>query len=410
MNNIMKKLPPMLSGKQLEEAMTVLPVFDPTIRFENAADRLIALTDLYRVFIPNDMSREIYSKLYLALLRSLQKKESIARIRQGNENHKTYMQQTINGIIGGADSFTIIGKSGIGKSSAISRAVQLITEGRVIESDNPFTKIIPCVLVQCPFDSSVKGLLLEILRVVDEQLGSNYYVKSTSAKATTDMLIGTVSQVALNHIGILIVDEIQNVAVAKNGRNLLGALLQLINCSGISIGMVGTPECTEFFSQAYQLARRSLGLQYDSMEYGSEFYNLCQILLQYQYVRHPMEVDDAVVRWLYEHTGGNVSSVLTLLHDAQEIGIMNGKDTLGFEELEEVYSDRMRLLHTYAAPKRKSQTSKIKKGTVAMPVVSEEATETETIPISALIQQAKSESRNIAAFLKQFIPLEVLRA
>lgn len=410
MNDIMKKLPPMLSGKQLEEAMTVLPVFDPTIRFENAADRLIALTDLYRVFIPNDLSREIYSKLYLALLRSLQKKESIARIRQGNANHKTYAQQTINGIIGGADSFTIIGKSGIGKSSAISRAVQLITEGRVIESDNPFTKIIPCVLVQCPFDSSVKGLLLEILRVVDEQLGSNYYVKSTSAKATTDMLIGTVSQVALNHIGILIVDEIQNVAVAKNGRNLLGALLQLINCSGISIGMVGTPECTEFFSQAYQLARRSLGLQYDSMEYGSEFYNLCQILLQYQYVRHPMEVDDAVVRWLYEHTGGNVSSVVTLLHDSQEIGIMNGKDTLGFEELEEVYSDRMRLLHTYAAPKRKSQTSEIKKGTVAMPEGSKETTETEMIPISALIQQAKSESRNIAAFLKQFIPLEVLRA
>lgn len=410
MNDIMKKLPPMLSGKQLEEAMTVLPVFDPTIRFENAADRLIALTDLYRVFIPNDMSREIYSKLYLALLRSLQKKESIARIRQGNANHKTYAQQTINGIIGGADSFTIIGKSGIGKSSAISRAVQLITEGRVIESDNPFAKIIPCVLVQCPFDSSVKGLLLEILRVVDEQLGSNYYLKSISAKATTDMLIGTVSQVALNHIGILIVDEIQNVSVAKNGRNLLGALLQLINCSGISIGMVGTPECTEFFFQAFQLARRSLGLQYDSMEYGSEFYNLCQILLQYQYVRHPMEVDDAVVRWLYEHTGGIVSSVLTLLHDAQEIGIMNGKDTLGFEELEEVYSDRMRLLHTYTAPKRKSQTSKTKKETVVMPEGSKETTETEMIPISALIQQAKSESRNIAAFLKQFIPLEVLRA
>lgn len=410
MNDFMKRLLPMLSGKQLEEAMTVLPVFDPTIRFENAADRLIALTNLYRVFIPNNMSREIYSKLYLALLRSLQKKESIARIRQGNENHKGYTQQTINGIIGGADSFTIIGKSGIGKSSAISHAVRLITEGRVIESDKPFTKIIPCVLVQCPFDSSVKGLLLEILRVVDEQLGSNYYLKSISAKATTDMLIGTVSQVALNHIGILIVDEIQNVAQARNGRNLLGALLQLINCSGISIGMVGTPECTEFFSQAFQLARRSLGLQYDSMEYGNEFCNLCQILFQYQYVRHPMEANDAVVRWLYEHTGGNVSSVVTLLHDAQEVGIMNGKDTLGFEELEEVYRDRMRLLHTYVAPKRKSQTSKTKKENVVMPVVSEETTEKEIIPISALIQQAKSESRNIAAFLKQFIPLEVLRA
>ncbi len=317
MNDFMKKLPPMLSGKQLEEAMTVLPVFDPTIRFENAADRLIALTNLYRVFIPNNMSREIYSKLYLALLRSLQKKESIARIRQGNENHKGYTQPTINGIIGGADSFTIIGKSGIGKSSAISHAVRLITEGRVIESDKPFTKIIPCVLVQCPFDSSVKGLLLEILRVVDEQLGSNYYLKSISAKATTDMLIGTVSQVALNHIGILIVDEIQNVAQARNGRNLLGALLQLINCSGISIGMVGTPECTEFFSQAFQLARRSLGLQYDSMEYGNEFCNLCQILFQYQYVRHPMEANDAVVRWL--NIAYTSSAVLQLTFPAYTI-------------------------------------------------------------------------------------------
>ena len=35
-------------------------------------------------------------------------------------------EQQYNGVIGGADSFTIIGKSGIGKSSAISRALRLI--------------------------------------------------------------------------------------------------------------------------------------------------------------------------------------------------------------------------------------------------------------------------------------------
>ena len=34
------------------------------------------------------------------------------------------------------------------------------------------------------------------------------------------MLIGSVSQVALNHIGVLIVDEIRNVAENKNGRNI----------------------------------------------------------------------------------------------------------------------------------------------------------------------------------------------
>ena len=149
--------------------------------------------------------------------------------------------------MGGSDSFTIIGTSGIGKSSAISRAITLITENRVIEAQNPYTQVVPCIIVQCPFDSSVKGMLLEILRKVDEVLDTKYYQNALRARATTDMLIGSVSQVALNHIGLLVVDEIQNVANSKNGKSLIGALTQLINNSGISICMVGTPESAVFF-------------------------------------------------------------------------------------------------------------------------------------------------------------------
>ena len=63
------------------------------------------------------------------------------------------------------------------------------------------------------------------------------------------MLIGNVSQVALNHIGILIVDEIQNVVNSKHGKTLVKMLTQLINNSGISICMVGTPICKDFFEQ-----------------------------------------------------------------------------------------------------------------------------------------------------------------
>lgn len=409
MNDIVKMLPPMLSGKQLEEAMTILPMFDPAVRNKSVSDRLIALTDLYRVFIPNEMSQEIYSKLYLALLRSMQKKEGILRIRQGNENHKAKMQ-SINGIIGGSDSFTIIGASGIGKSSAIAHAVQLVTKSRFIITENPFTKIIPCVLVQCPFDSSVKGLLLEILRVVDEQLDSNYYIKVTGAKATTDMLIGTVSQVALNHIGILVVDEIQNVALSRNGRNLLGALLQLINCSGISIAMVGTPECTDFFVQAFQLARRSLGLQYRPMSCGTEFQKLCETLFQYQYVRHPMELDDAAVMWLYEHSSGNISTVVSLIRDAQEIAILDGADTLDIAAFEAAYKNRLKMLHDFISPSKKGQTSKIRKGNnVSATVPQTQQTEATTVAVSALIQQAKNDGANIKNYLAKYIAVEVVQ-
>ena len=406
--SLVKKLPPMLSGNELEKALTILPEYDPAIINANEAMRLIALTDLYKVFVPNQMSREIYSKLYLALLRSLQKKESKLRVKQTLENHRAILQQEYSGILGGSDSFSIIGESGIGKSSAVSNAVKLVTKTPVIEMENPYSKILPCVLVQCPFDSSVKGLLLEIIRVVDEQLGSSYYPKATSARATTDMLIGTVSQICLNHVGILVVDEIQNVAISKNGRNLLGALLQLINCSGISICMVGTPECTEFFTQAMQLARRSLGLQYEAMEYGVEFEQLCQILFQYQYVKNPAELDDATIRWLYEHSNGNVSSIKTLLHDAQEIAIWEGSEVLNLETLNAAYRSRMKMLHSYIAPSKKPQTSRRKKS-AAIPCCEQEIEEAVDISVAELIKQAKSEGREIVSFIRPYITIEEVR-
>lgn len=98
---IIKKLPTMLSGWNLDAAMEILPDYDPEIIYESDAARLIALSDIYRVFVPNQMSREIYSKLYLALLRSLQKKEGIVRTKQGIENQKAIMQKNFSGIIGG---------------------------------------------------------------------------------------------------------------------------------------------------------------------------------------------------------------------------------------------------------------------------------------------------------------------
>lgn len=247
LSDIIHILTVMKSGEELLSSMKVLPEYDDMIRNADVPIRLMALSDLYKIYVPSQMSLEIYSKLYLALLRSLQKKGTKLAMQQRNENHKAVLQQEYSGIMGGSDSFTIIGASGIGKSSAISRAITLITENRVIEVENPYTKIIPCICVQCPFDSSVKGLLLEILRKVDEVIDSKYYQNALRARTTTDMLIGSVSQVALNHIGLLVVDEIQNVCNSKNGKSLVGMLTQLINNSGISICMVGTPESAVLF-------------------------------------------------------------------------------------------------------------------------------------------------------------------
>lgn len=399
------KLPEMKSGNELIAALSIIPEYDETICQQNQAVRLMALSDLYQIYIPSQMSLEIYSKLYLALLRSMQKKGTQMAIKQRYENYKAIQQQSYSGILGGSDSFTIIGTSGIGKSSAISRAISLITENRIIETDKPYTKIIPCLIVQCPFDSSVKGLLLEILRKVDEELGTDHYIHAVKSRAsTTDMLIGAVSSIALNHIGMLVVDEIQNVVNSKNGKSLIGALTQLINNSGISICMVGTPESTVFFEQAMQLARRSVGLQYTTMKYDEYFQSFCKIIFKYQFLKNQTEITAAITEWLYEHSAGVVSVVVSLIHDAQEIAILTGKEVLNLDTLNEAYQQRLTLLHGYIQPsviQNKPTTKKKKTAASVKKNQTQSQPKQERYSITEIAERAKAENLDVVELLKE---------
>lgn len=349
--NMVDKLPTMLAGRELKEKLMVLPEYDESIRLESQAVRLIALIDIYKVYLPSQMSCEIYSKIYLSMLRSLQKKGTKEAVQQRYANYRGMkLQNGYQGIVGGSDSYTIIGESGIGKSSSISRAVVLATENKIIEMEEPYCKIIPALSIQCPFDCSVKSLLLEILRQVDEMIDSHYFDMAVKSKATVDILIGSVSNVALNHIGLLIVDEIQNVIRHKGGLQLVGCLTQLINNSGISICMVGTPEAEGFFEGVDYLARRALGLKYSRYEYDGYFGQFCEVLFHYQYVQNESELTEGMLQWLYEHSGGVLATVVTLIHDAQEISILNGREVLDISALNEAYEKRMGLMHLHIKP------------------------------------------------------------
>ena len=342
----MNNLPPMLAGDELDAALRVEPPYDETIRKAGEAERLQALQALYDVYVPTDMSREVYAKLYLALQRSLCKKQTLAAVRQFSENQNRMRGRAFTSVIGGSDSFTFIGDSGIGKSATVGRVTDLISAGRVIDLAGGM-RVIPCVQVQTPADCSVKGLLFEILRRVDEILDTRYHYNAVRMNASTDMLIGSVSTAALNHIGLLAVDEIQNVVNSKNGATVVGMLTQLINNAGIGVCMVGTPKSTLFFGQEMMLARRSLGLSYGPFAFDEAFAGFCKALFRYQYVRHAARLDDGLLHWLYNHSRGNASVVVSLLHDAQETAILDGYEKLDAVSLEKAYKDRLTMLHDY---------------------------------------------------------------
>lgn len=405
MNNmdLIEKMPQMLSGKELYEKLADIPVYDETIREKSQTERLMALSTLYDIYLPSEMSVEIYSKLYLALLRSLQKKGTHVAVQQSYQNHKIIIQRESRGIIGGSDSFSVVGCSGIGKSSAINRAISIITENKMIEIENPPVRIIPCLIVQCPFDASVKSLLLEILRKSDELLETNNYGNALKARATTDVLIGIVAQVALQHLGMLVVDEIQNCVVARNGKYLVAMLTQLINTSGISIGLIGTPETTSLLETAFQLARRSLGLQYNALDNDEYFKGFCELLYRYQYVQKHTEITSQIIDWLYEHSDGVTSVVISLIHDAQEIAILTGYEVLDVVILNQAYNQRLQLLHDFIRPNVTVKPTRKKKKTVHA------ENQTDIYTISALVQKSKDENLNIVPLLQEYFTVEEVK-
>lgn len=406
MNNmdLIRQMPEMLSGQELYEKLADIPAYSEEIRGKSQTERLIELSVLYEIYLPSEMSIEIYSKLYLALLRSVQKKGTNVAVQQAYQNHNAIMRKENRGIIGGSDSFSIVGCSGIGKSSAINRAISIITKNKMIEIQNPSVRIIPCLVVQCPFDASVKSMLLEILRKSDELLETNYYSSALKARATTDVLIGIVSQVALRHIGLLVIDEIQNCVTAKSGKNLVAMLTQLINSSGISICLVGTPETLSLFESAFQLARRSLGLQYNSLNNDEFFKGFCKLLFKYQFVQKKAEITEQMVDWLYEHSGGVTSIVVSLIHDAQEIAILTGYEILDISMLNLAYEKRMQLLHDYIRPAAivKNTATKRKKKTIEKAVISSE----EDYSIADLVQKSKAENLDIVEVFREHFTVE----
>lgn len=402
---MINQLPPMIMGEALQKELAILPAYHAGLMEAGRTERLLALSTVFDIYIPSEMSAEIYSKIYLAMIRALQKKEGTLAVRQRYENASQMKNREHRGIIGGSDSFSIIGVSGIGKSTAIGRALTVATGNRIIKGETG-QKIIPCVICQCPHDCSVKAMLLDILRKVDEAIGTDFCEKAVKARATTDMLIGNVSTAALNHIGLLVIDEIQNVVNHRQGDSLVGMLTQLINNSGISICMVGTPETEVFFEKTDYLARRALGLRYEAMPYGKAFRDFCEIVYGYQFTKKAEAFSEGLAMWLYEHSGGVPALVVSLLHDVQEAAVISGFEIMSLEALEELYRKQYRMVKAGSTKQLRKAGKKVPK-----PFILEAATEEcregtdRDFSISETVRRVKYEGEDMVAELRKYISI-----
>lgn len=414
MTDFSAMLPPMLFGDELREALTVLPEYDASVREMDAGARFLKLADIYKIFISNDMAAEIYYRLYSMVSISLQRKGTADSAKLLNAVHagaevagdgRVRAGSGYKGVATGMTSATCIGVSGIGKTTCIQAAVSLC--GGAIEADMPYRRLIPVLEVSCPFNCSFRSLCSQILAKLDEYLGTDYYQKSMKRSMNAEQVMQMVCNLANIHIGVLVIDEIQMIVESRSGSQLYRMILQLINSSGISVLLCGTPECIPFFGQNPQMARRTVGLQYGPMPYDDNFREFCRVMFSYQYVKKHTELSDGILEWLYEHSGGGIpGTIMALIHDAQEIAIVNGKEELGIAALNEAYDRRMKMLHPYISSKMKEDKKYAVRQNRQMKV--EETGfpgDVSDTDIPGLVESAKKQGQDIVGVLGAYIPV-----
>ena len=398
MTDILKLIPPMLTGAELRKALALTPEYDPKICQASVAERLIALNTLYEVYYPFNMASTIYTKLYLTMVRSLKKKTDKLAVQQRNANHFGKGQSYFG--VCNSDSFSIVGLSGSGKTSALDRAISLMNGDKVITLSSPYCKILPILSLQTPFDCSCKSLCLNILQAADQALGTSYYQNASKGRVPTDILINIVSNVCF-HFSVLIIDEVQNVVNSRNGAALISFLVQLINsCSSLSICLVGTPESLVYLQQDFKLARRSLGIQVGEFPLDADFVGFCETLYRYKYVSGDMKLTDGIIQWFYDHSAGVPAVCISILQSAEEIAILDGTETVTIETLNKAYAQRLGLLHSHIDIAQVKMAAK-RESALELPEVTEQTPSFEKRLLAQIVTEAKRKELPILDLLKQ---------
>jgi len=250
--------------------------------------------------------------------------------------------------------FTIIGLSGVGKTSAVTRVLNLYPQVIVHSRyrDIPLVlKQIVWLKLDCPHDGSLKGLCMEFFEAVDDVAGTNYFELYAKRSITIELMIKRMVQIARLHcIGVLVIDEIQHLILAKGGgsEKMLNFLVTLVNKIGIPVVLVGTTRAMEVLQREFRQARRSSGHQgdlfWDRMNNDVSWDIFVSTMWKSQWTRQIAPISKEFKDALYYESQGIVDIAVKLYAMAQIRAIGLQTDTLTPDDFHVVASEKLGLV------------------------------------------------------------------
>lgn len=297
--------------------------YDPAkIKIVPVSERKRQLVNLKKIRYPIPFHSLIEYHLSTALISSYGSRQNgittMARpTKVAGEEMETNIISYANDISANVLGFSIVGTSGVGKSTAFD--LTCAKYPKVIRHTFPdgFYTQIPIIRLTAFSNSNLTALFLSFAKQLDRLLDTGEdHLNVVSGKANLGKIVSIIcGWIELYHIGVIVIDEIQFLDFSQSSAKSFENFLTITAQTGVAIVAIGTPEACRLWGGMLRIQRRmaSTIIRADSYckdkKYMSE---IIERIWKYQWLDEPATLTEGIENAMYEESCGSIDLLTTL--------------------------------------------------------------------------------------------------
>ena len=346
-NPFIEALPAKLTSNEFIKRLNRWPMLGEEERSLQDHDRILALADLKRLYITTGVHEDIHRRItdlmcYGYVSRNPLRETAYWKAAAQRADYLDTLSSAAphNEVESSASALTILGISGIGKTTLINRLRSLYP--RYIDHGGNYKgqsfgsyRQIPWLSIHVPERGSIKGLILTFFKAVDAVAGTRHYANHTgNGRRSVESMVPSVATVVAEHgIGLLSLDELHNLNVAASGGDvaMINFLVRLIDTANLPIIMIGSYACLDFLTKEFRILRRALangGVIWDRMVYDDIWHFFAETMWRFQVLRRPTKYSEQFGAILYDECQGITAYAVEIFKKAQIIAINEGAECI----------------------------------------------------------------------------------
>lgn len=351
-NPLIEALPPYTEPNEIAGKFGRYPAITDSERLLPRPDRALLISRLNGYLEPLPSHYEVIEKMNIIVRAGYEfrnpRDEDFrkARIRFYRESMKGNICPIGNTGPSTAPSFALFGTSGVGKSSVVDRSLSFLPQV-LFHQEYKFTQVV-WLKLDCPTVGSLKQLLKNMLKKMDELLGSTYH-NEVGRRGTIDELILSVAKIAAEHnLGVLVIDEIQNLLDGSgvSQAQMLNFFVTFANEVKIPVVTIGTPRALSMLQGTFREARR-VGdhgtYVWDTLN-DYEWKHFIKYLWTYQWTAKFTPLTEDLSSVLHDQTQGIHALVVRLFQLAQIQALRDTSECITEALIISVANDKFKLL------------------------------------------------------------------